>query len=95
MNTSLPHQQLFFQAPLGEREDTEDARTDTIYYQWIPFMFVLNGIVFKLPEIIGQMAQGGDPNSVKIFVTKESGSKFVSQNLQTRSDKPGEGSELK
>ena len=55
---------------------TTDGKTDTIYYQWIPFMFVLNTVIFLTPCLIWNWSEG---NFVKNFVTDESKSLFVSE----------------
>ena len=74
---------LLTQLPPEEKPATEDARTDTVYYQWIPFMLVLNGIVFLIPGILWKLAQGTKEGKgfVRTFIIRESRSKYVSTNL--------------
>ena len=58
--------------------DSNDELTDTKYYQWIPFMFAINALIFLIPNQIWKFYEGG---FIKGFMVEESESKFVTKNF--------------
>ena len=60
--------------------EAEDASPDTEYYQWVPFLFVVNALIFLIPKNLWKWAEGG---FIKSLVTDQTKSKHVSQNIQT------------
>ena len=72
---SVPHHYVDHEKDLGNRVSQTgvgpyDPMNDKIevkqYYQWVPFMLFLQGIMFYIPHIIFKLAEGG-----KIKVTRQ------------------------
>ena len=57
----------------------EDNERDTLYYQWVPFMLVISAVIFKIPDVIWGLLEGGfmksfadgSANSVSIHKDEE------------------------
>jgi hypothetical protein len=44
---------------LGGNMPAEQKKTDTAYYQWVPFMLLIHGIIFLLPSNLWNFLEGG------------------------------------
>ena len=79
------------QLPHGPKEESLDAQTDTAFYQWVPFMFLLNGLIFLIPKTIWHGIVDGGKNFVENFTIDEADDTYVSKYItkdDTDADKP-------
>jgi len=71
---------------LPNTEDEEDNREkkqadqkpDTVYYQWVPFIFLLNAVVFTTPYFFWRWSEGG---FIKGFLVEGNQAKNVCQSI--------------
>jgi len=55
-----------------------DHKPDTVYYQWVPFIFLLNAVVFTTPYFIWRWSEGG---FIKGFLVESNQAENVCQNI--------------
>ena len=60
------------------QEKDNDGMKDTTYYQWVPFFFMINAIIFLIPNQIWKAVEGG---FVKGFILEENQTKYVMKNI--------------
>jgi len=63
---------------LEERSKAKDQKPDTVYYQWVPFIFLLNAVVFTTPYFFWRWSEGG---FIKGFLVEGNQAKNVCQNI--------------
>jgi len=44
---------------LGSNMSLEEKESDTTYYQWVPFMLLIHGVIFLLPSSLWNFLEGG------------------------------------
>ena len=52
---------------------------ETAYYQWVPFMLVINAVIFLIPKQLWKWGEGG---FMKAFVSDDTKTISVCQNLE-------------
>merc|ERR1712062_326550 len=62
----------------------ETNGTDTLYYQWVPFMLVISAVIFKIPDVIWGLLEGG---FMKSFADDASKSVFINKNEEDKKKK--------
>merc|ERR1712062_546459 len=65
-------------------ENVEDNERDTLYYQWVPFMLVISAVIFKIPDVIWGLLEGG---FMKSFADDASKSVFINKNEEDKKKK--------
>jgi len=55
-----------------------DQKPDTVYYQWVPFIFLLNAVVFTTPYFFWRWSEGG---FIKGFLVEDNQAKNVCQSI--------------
>merc|ERR1712038_386500 len=61
-----------------DSEERKDQKPDTVYYQWVPFIFLLNAVVFTTPYFFWRWSEGG---FIKGFLVEGNQAKNVCQNI--------------
>merc|ERR1711953_684405 len=70
-------------------ENLEGNERDTLYYQWVPFMLVISAVIFKIPDVIWGLLEGGfmksfaddSANSVSIHKDEEAKKKLIKSHI--------------
>merc|ERR1712062_680254 len=70
-------------------ENFEGNERDTLYYQWVPFMLVISAVIFKIPDVIWGLLEGGfmksfaddSANSVSIHKDEEAKKKLIKSHI--------------
>jgi len=70
-------------------ENLEGNERDTLYYQWVPFMLVISAVIFKIPDVIWGLLEGGfmksfadnAANSVSIHKDEEAKKKLIKSHI--------------
>merc|ERR1711953_1641129 len=70
-------------------ENLEGNERDTLYYQWVPFMLVISAVIFKIPDVIWGLLEGGfmksfaddSANSVSIHKNEEDKKKLIDSHI--------------
>merc|ERR1712062_798952 len=70
-------------------ENLEGNERDTLYYQWIPFMLVISAVLFKIPDVIWGLLEGGfmksfaddAANSVSIHKNEEDKKELIASHI--------------
>merc|ERR1712062_90773 len=65
-------------------ENLEGNERDTLYYQWVPFMLVISAVIFKIPDVIWGLLEGG---FMKSFADDASKSVFINKNEEDKKKK--------
>jgi len=60
------------------KEKQADQKPDTVYYQWVPFIFLLNAVVFTIPYFFWRWSEGG---FIKGFLVEGNQAKNVCQSI--------------
>ena len=69
------------EADKAEAGSTTDLNPDTVYYQWVPIIFLLNAVMFSIPFYCWNWAEGG---FIETFNLPKNQSSKVCEEFETK-----------
>ena len=69
------------EADKAEAGSTTDLNPDTVYYQWVPIIFLLNAVMFSIPFYYWNWAEGG---FTETFTLPKNQSSKVCEEFETK-----------